>query len=119
MFVHASAVAEAVCPARLIGEVQVPETQIECSDYLGDQLVVLFGFMGTFGHFLFPFPPLPHSISSIGVVSVLKIICPWNIPRLLLRFDKDPMSRRCVIYLTAHVCKTQADIFTSEVRRIH
>jgi hypothetical protein len=51
VFVQAAAMAETICPARLIVEVQFPETQTECPNYLDNQLVALFGAIGTFSHF--------------------------------------------------------------------
>lgn len=51
---HAASMAETICPACLIVKVQILETQIECPNYLDNQIVVLISFMGTFSHFFFP-----------------------------------------------------------------
>jgi hypothetical protein len=55
--VQATAMAKTVCPAGLVVEVQILETEIECRNYLDNHFVELFSFVGTFSHF-FPFSPL-------------------------------------------------------------
>src|SRR6267154_284375 len=71
MLMQAASMAETICPARLIIEIQILETQIECPNYLDNQLVVLFSFMGTFSHFPSLLSPLCefYILNSYVVIS--------------------------------------------------